>query len=103
MTRCSDCPRSSTSRSCSTCCLPGTGVWTRALTPTCRRLEVPQHPATVTSRERRRLSDWPGARASDDGESLHYEGTELVKALTEVDGKAAYRVERTTDGPSNET
>jgi hypothetical protein len=29
---------------------------------------------------------------------LHYEGTEMVEALTEVPGKGAYRVTRTDDG-----
>ncbi len=45
----------------------------------------------------------PTSYATDDGVGLHYEGTELVEALTEVEGKAAYRVERISDGTSDET
>ena len=41
----------------------------------------------------------PTSYATDDGVGLHYRGTELVEALTEQPGKAAYVVERGTDGP----
>jgi len=40
----------------------------------------------------------PTAYATDDGVGLHYRGTELVEALTELPGKGAYRVERGPDG-----
>jgi peptidase E len=40
----------------------------------------------------------PAGYATDDGVGLHYQGTQLVEALTELDGKAAYRVERDADG-----
>jgi peptidase E len=45
----------------------------------------------------------PTAYATDDGAGLHYRGTELVEALTEIPGAAAYRVERGADGVAVET
>ena len=45
----------------------------------------------------------PTAYATDDGVGLHYRGTELVEALTELPGKGAYRVERGPDGAAVET
>src|SRR6478609_4141619 len=45
----------------------------------------------------------PTAYATDDGVGLHYRGTELVEALTEIPGKGAYRVERGPDGQAVET
>ncbi len=45
----------------------------------------------------------PMAYATDDGAGLHYRGTELVEALTEVRGASAYRVERGQDGRVIET
>jgi peptidase E len=45
----------------------------------------------------------PTAYATDDGTGLHYRGTELVEALTEVPGAAAYRVERGPGGQAAET
>ena len=45
----------------------------------------------------------PTAYATDDGVGLHYRGTELVEALTELPGKGAYRVERGPDGQAVET
>ena len=45
----------------------------------------------------------PTAYATDDGVGLHYRGTELVEALTELPGKGAYRVERGPDGEAVET
>ena len=45
----------------------------------------------------------PTAYATDDGVGLLYRGTELVEALTEIPGAAAYRVERGTDGTAVET
>ncbi|MEP6648427.1 MAG: Type 1 glutamine amidotransferase-like domain-containing protein [Lapillicoccus sp.] len=45
----------------------------------------------------------PMAYATDDGVGLHYRGTELVEALTELPGKGAYRVERGPDGQAVET
>ncbi len=45
----------------------------------------------------------PAGYATDDGVGLHYQGTELIEALTEVDGKGAYRVERGADGQAIET
>ena len=45
----------------------------------------------------------PTAYATDDGVGLHYRGTELVEALTEIPGKGAYRVERGPDGAAVET
>jgi peptidase E len=40
----------------------------------------------------------PAGYATDDGVGLLYQGIQLVEALTEVDGKAAYRVERDAHG-----
>jgi peptidase E len=40
----------------------------------------------------------PTGYATDDGVGLLYQGTQLVEALSEVDGKGAYRVERDADG-----
>jgi len=45
----------------------------------------------------------PMAYATDDGVGLIYRGTELVEAVSEQDGKAAYRVERGPDGQAVET
>ena len=45
----------------------------------------------------------PTAYATDDGVGLHYRGTELVEALTEIRGRGAYRVERGPDGVAVET
>jgi len=45
----------------------------------------------------------PTAYATDDGVGLHYRGTELVEALTEIPDKAAYRVEQGPDGAAVET
>ena len=45
----------------------------------------------------------PTAYATDDGVGLHYRGTELVEALTELPGKGAYRVLRGPDGEAVET
>jgi peptidase E len=45
----------------------------------------------------------PTAYATDDGVGLHYRGTQLVEALTEIPGKGAYRVERGPDGRAVET
>ena len=45
----------------------------------------------------------PTAYATDDGVGLHYRGTELVEALTELPGKGAYRVERGPEGEAVET
>jgi peptidase E len=45
----------------------------------------------------------PTAYATDDGVGLHYRGTELIEALTEEAGQAAYRVERAADGAVVET
>ena len=45
----------------------------------------------------------PTAYATDDGVGLHYCGTELVEALTEIPDKAAYRVEQGPDGAAVET
>ena len=45
----------------------------------------------------------PTAYATDDGAGLLYRGTELVEALTEIPGAAAYRVERGADGTAVET
>jgi peptidase E len=39
----------------------------------------------------------PTGYATDDGVGLHYVGTEMVEAVSEADGKAAYRVERHGD------
>jgi peptidase E len=40
----------------------------------------------------------PDGYATDDGTGLLYRGTRFVEAVTERDGKHAYRVERTPDG-----
>lgn len=45
----------------------------------------------------------PTGYATDDGVGLHYRGTELVEALTEEPGKAAYLVERAGGGGAVET
>lgn len=45
----------------------------------------------------------PAGYASDDGVGLLYRGTELIEALTEVDGKGAYHVECGPDGTAVET
>ena len=45
----------------------------------------------------------PTAYATDDGVGLLYRGTELVEALTEEAGKAAYRVDRGADSRAVET
>ncbi len=45
----------------------------------------------------------PAGYATDDGVGLLYRGTALVEALTEVDGKGAYHVERGPDGQAIET
>ena len=41
--------------------------------------------------------------ATDDGVGVLYRGTEFVEAVTEVDGKHAYYVERGPDGQAVET
>ncbi len=45
----------------------------------------------------------PAGYATDDGVGLHYRGTDLVEAVTEAPGKAAYQVERTPEGAAVET
>ena len=45
----------------------------------------------------------PTSYATDDGVGLVYEGTELVEAVADRPGVAAYRVERTADGTANES
>jgi peptidase E len=45
----------------------------------------------------------PGGHATDDGVGLVYRGTELVEAVADRPGKAAYRVERGPDGGAVET
>ncbi len=45
----------------------------------------------------------PTSYATDDGVGLVYEGTELVEAVADRPGVAAYRVERTADGTARET
>jgi peptidase E len=45
----------------------------------------------------------PAGYATDDGVGLLYRGAEFVEAVTEQDGKAAYFVERGTDGAAVET
>ena len=45
----------------------------------------------------------PAGYATDDGVGVLYRGTEMVEALTEVDGKAAYLVEPGPDGTAVET
>jgi peptidase E len=45
----------------------------------------------------------PLSYATDDGVGLVYEGTELVEAVSDRSGAAAYRVERSPDGTVSET
>ncbi|HEU4676844.1 MAG TPA: Type 1 glutamine amidotransferase-like domain-containing protein, partial [Motilibacteraceae bacterium] len=45
----------------------------------------------------------PTSYATDDGVGLVYRGTELAEAVTEVEGKGAYRVERAEGGGAVET
>jgi peptidase E len=45
----------------------------------------------------------PAGYATDDGVGILYRGTEMVEALTEVDSKAGYYVERGPDGSAVET
>jgi peptidase E len=45
----------------------------------------------------------PAGYATDDGTGVLYRGTDMVEALTEVDGKGAYYVERGPDGSAVET
>ena len=45
----------------------------------------------------------PAGYATDDGVGLLYRGTELVEAVTEKDGKAAYHVVQNADGGADET
>jgi peptidase E len=45
----------------------------------------------------------PSAYSTDDGVGLIYRGTEMIEAVTETDGKAAYYAERTADGEVRET
>lgn len=45
----------------------------------------------------------PAGYATDDGVGVLYRGTAFVEAVTEVDGKAAYHVERGADGQAVET
>jgi peptidase E len=45
----------------------------------------------------------PAGHATDDGVGLVYRGTELVEAVADRPGKAAYRVERGDDGSAVET
>ena len=45
----------------------------------------------------------PAGYATDDGVGVHYRGAEFVEALTEVDDKFAYWVERGPDGNAVET
>jgi peptidase E len=47
--------------------------------------------------------DLPTGYATDDGVGLLYRGTELVEAVSEVDGKGAYLVERAADGSAVES
>ena len=44
----------------------------------------------------------PDGYATDDGVGLHYQGTELIEAVTEVRGKGAYVVRRVNDGAVEE-
>jgi peptidase E len=44
----------------------------------------------------------PAGYATDDGVGLHYRGTELVEAVTDTPGKAAYHVERSAHGSAVE-
>jgi peptidase E len=45
----------------------------------------------------------PAGYATDDGVGILYRGSEMVEVLTEVDGKAAYHVERGPDGTAVES
>lgn len=45
----------------------------------------------------------PTSHATDDGVGLVYEGTELVEAVADRPGAAAYVVERNADGGVSET
>ena len=45
----------------------------------------------------------PAGYATDDGVGLLYHGTELIEAVTEIDGKGAYHVQRGPDGAAVET
>ncbi len=45
----------------------------------------------------------PTAYCTDDGVGLHYVGTDLVEAVTDTAGKAAYHVERDSTGAAVET
>lgn len=45
----------------------------------------------------------PAGYATDNGVGLLYRGTELVEAVAEVAGKAAYHVQRRSDGKAEET
>jgi peptidase E len=45
----------------------------------------------------------PAGYATDDGVGVLYRGTEFVEALSEVDGKSAFYVERGSDGAAVET
>lgn len=45
----------------------------------------------------------PDGYATDDGAGVLYRGTEMVEALTERDGAAAYKVARQSDGTATET
>jgi peptidase E len=45
----------------------------------------------------------PAGYATDNAVGLHYRGTEFVEALSEVDGRSAYYVERGPDGKAVET
>lgn len=45
----------------------------------------------------------PAGYATDDGVGLLYRGTDLVEAVTEIDGRGAYFVERGPDGRAGET
>jgi peptidase E len=45
----------------------------------------------------------PAGYATDDGVGLLYRGTEFVEAVTEIDGKGAYYVERTSPGQAAES
>jgi peptidase E len=47
--------------------------------------------------------DLPTSHATDDGVGLVYEGTELVEAVADRPGVAAYVVERLEDGTVTET
>lgn len=44
----------------------------------------------------------PGGYATDDGAGLHYQGTRMTEALTEVRGKGAYHVTRDGDNAREE-